>query len=182
MGFMYRPSTMDPGSRLLGEPLSAAASQLLPPGGARAMWHPTPLSTLQRDSLTDPRHLWVEGLVPPLEIPSLKPARICTSRSRGRRRSGLGSVSAAQRTFCERFAGPSVGGGTRVATGDSVPQPSRISFPWCCCRGRAALLFPPRRPIPSAKDPPREVCRSLWNRNLPRSNIPWSLGAEFALG
>ena len=60
--------------------------------------------------------------MPPLEILSLKPARICTSWSRGRRRSRLGSASAAGQTFCERFAGPSVGGGTRVAAGDPGPE------------------------------------------------------------
>ncbi|XP_072462597.1 uncharacterized protein [Notamacropus eugenii] len=105
----------------LGSPCLQLPLSFYLPGGPEPWGHPTPLSTRQRDSLTNPRHLWVAGLVPPLEIPSLKPARICTSRSRGCRRSGLGSTSAARRTFCERFAGPSVGGGTRVAAGDPVP-------------------------------------------------------------
>ena len=67
--------------------------------------HPTPLSTCQRDPLTDLRHLWVEGPTQPLEIPSLKPTRICSSQCRGR--AGLGSAFAVHPTFCERFASPS---------------------------------------------------------------------------
>ena len=102
------------------------------PRGPEPWGHPTPPSTRQRDSLTDHHHLWVEGLVRPLEIPSLKPARIFSSR--------------------------------------------------CSGRGRAALCSQSRRPVHSTKDPPREVCRSLRNRNLPRSNIPWPLGAELTVG
>ena len=82
------------------------------PRGPELWGHPTPLSPCQRDSLTDPHHLWVEGLVQPLEISSLKPARICSSWCCGHGRAGLGSASAARRTFCERFAGPS---GTEIS-------------------------------------------------------------------
>ena len=94
---------------------------------------------------------------------------------------GLGSTSAARRTFCERFAGPSVGGGTRVAAGDPVPialsdlLPS-VSRPW---QGRTPLPDP--APSPWREGPPWEFRRSLQSRNLPRSNTLWSLGAEFAL-
>ena len=73
----------------------------------------------------------MEGPAWPLEIPSLKPARIFSSQCRG--------------------------------------------------RGRAVLSSQSRHPVHGAKDLLREVCRSLWNRNLPRSNVLWPLGAEFAV-
>ena len=60
-------------------------------------------------------------------------------------------------------------------------KPARIFSSRCRGRCRAALSSQSRRPVRSVKDPPREVCRSLQNRNLPRSNIPWPLGAEFAV-
>ena len=63
------------------------------PGGPEPWGHPTPLSTCQRDPLTNPCHLWVEGPAWPLEIPSLKPARIFSSRCRGRSRAALSSQS-----------------------------------------------------------------------------------------
>ena len=83
----------------LGSPcLQLPLSFYLLGGGGPELWgHPTPLSTRQRDSLTDPRHLWAEGLVWPLEIPSLKPARVCFSWCRGRSRSGLGWAPRLQR-------------------------------------------------------------------------------------
>ncbi|XP_072458240.1 interleukin-27 receptor subunit alpha isoform X2 [Notamacropus eugenii] len=165
----------------LGSPCLQPPLSFYLPGGPEPWGHPTPLSTHQRDSLTNPRHLWVEGLVPLLEIPSLKPARICTSWSRGRCRSGLGSASAARRTFCERFAGPSVGGGTRVAAGDPVPVARSDLFLMVSRPLQGCPLFPVPAPSPQREGPPREVCRSLRNRNLPRSNIPWPLGAEFTV-
>ena len=88
-GFMQRPSTMDPGSCLLWEALSAAASTVASRGALSYGGHPTLLLASQRDSLTDPWHLWVEGPAQLLEIPSLKPARICSSWSHGRSRAGL---------------------------------------------------------------------------------------------
>ena len=129
-----------------------------------------------------PHHLWAEGLVRPLEIPSLKPAWICFSRCRGRghscSRSGLGSASAARQTFCERFAGPSVGGGTHMAAGDPVPEAHSdlfLSVPWprqgCTqlpvpapslqCEGHPArgLHVPPEQKSPSLQYSVASGCR-----------------------
>ena len=90
----------------------------------------------------------------PLEIPSLKPARICTSRSRGHCRSGLGSASAARRTFCERFAGPSVGGGTRVAAGDPVPVARSDLFLTVSRPLQGCTQLPVPAPSPQREGPP----------------------------
>ncbi|XP_072452817.1 uncharacterized protein [Notamacropus eugenii] len=49
------------------------------PRGPELWGHPTPLSTHQRDLLTDPCHLCVEGPTGLLEILSLRPTRICSS-------------------------------------------------------------------------------------------------------
>ncbi|XP_072470959.1 uncharacterized protein [Notamacropus eugenii] len=133
----------------LGSPYLQPPLSFYLPGGP-----PTPLSTRQRDSLTDSRHLWVEGLVPLLEIPSLKPARICTSRSRSRRRSGLGSASAARRTLCERFAGPSVGGGTRMAAGYPVSVARSDLFLTVSRPLQGCTQLPVPAPSPQRKGPP----------------------------
>ena len=62
----------------LGSPVCSRLRCCLPRGPE--LWgHPTPLSTHQRDPLTDPCHLWVEGPARLLEILSLKPSRICSS-------------------------------------------------------------------------------------------------------
>ena len=90
----------------------------------------------------------------PLEIPSLKPARICTSRSRGRRRSGLGSASAARRTFCKRFAVPSVGGGTRVAAGDPIPVAHSDLFLTVSRPLQGCTQLPVPAPSPQREGPP----------------------------
>ena len=154
----------------LGSPSLQPPLSFYLPWGPKSWGHPTPLSTRQRHSLTDPHHLWAEGLVWPLEIPSLKPAWVCFSWCRGCSRSGLGWAPHLQRdrTFCERFAGPSVGGGTHVTAGDPVPRSLLGSFP----HGVAAAAGLPSAPSPGAQSAVRRT---------PRERFAGPTGTEISL-
>ncbi|XP_072479984.1 uncharacterized protein [Notamacropus eugenii] len=182
---------MDPGSCPFGEPLSTAASQPPPPGGgARALGaphsplnppkrlsHPPPSVTCWwggRAAAEDPTSgalsdLCLSELWPP--PPPLPPPQV---------RAGLRVCSATDllREVCRSLCG---WGDPRGRWRSRPRSPLGSPPPQCRGPGRAALCSPSRRPVRGAKDPPREVRRSLWSRNLPRSNTPWSLGAEFAL-
>ena len=155
-GFMHRPSTMDAGSRLLGEPLSAAASQLLPPGGARIMGAPhSPLDPPKRLSHRPPSPVGGGTCAAAGDpVPEACSGLFLLVPWPQQLWAGLGSASAARRTFCERFAGPSVGGGTRVATGDPVPEARSdlfLSVPWL---QQGCTQLPVLAPSPQSEGPP----------------------------
>ena len=179
---MHRPSTMDPGSRPLGEPLSAATSQFLSPGGARAMGAPhSPLDPPKRLSHQPSPVGGGACAAAGNPVPKACSDLYLSEPWPPQVQAGLGVCSATDllqevcRSLC-RWRDPR---GRRI----SRLRSPLGSFPHGV--GAAAGLH--SAPSPGAQStarrtPPQEVCRSLWNRNLPRSNIPWRLGAEFTVG